>query len=64
MKDLMPWLISVAALTVFMVLVVGILNMFRDPQNPKRANVLMCWRVGLQAGAVGLFVLYLIFFGR
>ena len=64
MKDLMPWLVSTAALAVLVVLVVGILNMFRNPQNPKRANVLMCWRVGLQAGAVGLLILYLIFMGR
>ena len=57
----MPWLISFAALAPFAVLVVGIVNMFRDNQDPRRANVLMRWRVGLQAGAVALLVLFLIF---
>ena len=57
----MPWLISFAALATFAVLVVGIVNMFRDNQDPRRANVLMRWRVGLQAGAFALLVLFLIF---
>ena len=46
------------------VLVMGIVNMFRKDQNPKRANILMRWRVGLQAGAVALLVLFLIFAAR
>ena len=64
MKTLMPWLISLAALATFAVLVAGIVNMFRKTQDPKRANVLMRWRVGFQAGAVALLVLFLIFMGR
>ncbi len=64
MKTLMPWLISVAALATFAVLVAGILNMFRNTQDPKGANALMRWRLGLQAGAVALLVAFLIFMER
>jgi hypothetical protein len=64
MKEAMPWLISLAALATLAVLVIGIVNMFRKDQNPNRANVLMRWRVGLQAGAVALLVLFLIFAAR
>ena len=64
MKNLMPWLISLAALVTLAVLLAGIVNMFRKTPNPRRANVLMRWRVGLQAGAVVLLVLFLIFMDR
>ena len=64
MKTLMPWLISLAALATFAVLVAGIVNMFRKTQDPKRANALMRWRLGFQAGAVALLVAFLIFMGR
>ncbi len=64
MKTAMPWLISLAVLATVGVLVAGIVNMFRKDQNPRRANVLMRWRVGLQAAAVALLVLFLDFVGR
>ena len=64
MKAAIPWLISLAALTTLGVLVAGIVNMFRRDQNPRRANKLMRWRVGLQAAAVALLVMFLVFVGR
>jgi hypothetical protein len=64
MKAAIPWLISLAALATLAVLVGGIVNMFRKDQNPRRANKLMRWRVGLQAAAVALLVLFLVFVGR
>ena len=64
MKAVIPWLISVAALATLGVLVAGIVNMFRRDQNPRRANKLMRWRVGLQAAAVALLVIFLVFVGR
>ena len=64
MKAAMPWLISLAALATAGVLVAGIVNMFRKDQKPRRANMLMRWRVGLQAAAVALLVLFLVFVGR
>ena len=64
MKAAMPWMISLAALATLGVLVAGIVNMFRKDQSPRRANILMRWRVGLQAAAVALLVLFLVFVGR
>ena len=64
MKAAIPWLISIAALATLGVLVAGIVNMFRKNQDPRRANRLMRWRVGLQAAAVTLLVALLIFVGR
>jgi hypothetical protein len=64
MKAAMPWLISLAALVTLGVLVAGIVNMFRKDQNPRRANTLMRWRVGLQAAAVALAVAFMVFMER
>ena len=64
MKAAIPWLISLAALATAGVLVAGIVNMFRKHQDPRRANRLMRWRVGLQAAVVALLVALLIFVGR
>jgi len=57
-------MISLAALATLGVLVAGIVNMFRRDQNPRRANILMRWRVGLQAAAVALLVLFMVLVGR
>jgi uncharacterized membrane protein len=57
MKTALPWLIGAAAFFTVAVLAAGIFNMLRKGQNPKRANVLMRWRVGLQALALALLVL-------
>ncbi len=59
-----PWLITLAALATAAVLVAGIVNMFRRDHDPRRANRLMRWRVGLQAAAVTLLVALLVFVGR
>ena len=64
MKAAIPWLITLAALATAAVLVAGIVNMFRRDHDPRRANRLMRWRVGLQAAAVMLLVALLIFVGR
>jgi len=64
MQAAMPWLIAAAAFATVAVLVAGIVNMLRSQDNPKRANVLMRWRVGLQAAAVLLLVLFMLLWGR
>ncbi|HSR56011.1 MAG TPA: twin transmembrane helix small protein [Alphaproteobacteria bacterium] len=64
MKAAMPWLIGGAAVATVAVLAAGVFNMLRRKQNPRRANVLMRWRVGLQALAVALLVLMMLIFGR
>jgi uncharacterized membrane protein len=64
MQGVMPWLIIAAAFATVAVLVAGIVNMLRNKDNPKRANVLMRWRVGLQALAVLLLVLFMLIWGR
>lgn len=63
MRDALPWLIAVAALATLAVLALGIGSMFRRHHDPARANVLMRWRVGLQALTVALVVLFLILMG-
>ncbi len=57
MQAALPWLIGAAAFATVTVLAAGIFNMLRKGQDPKRANVLMRWRVGLQALALALLVL-------
>ena len=64
MEAAFPWLIAAAAFATLGVLVAGVVNMFRKNQNPRRANRLMRWRVGLQAAAVALAILFLLMMGR
>ena len=40
----------------------GVILLNKD--NPQRANVLMRWRVGLQAPAILLLVLFMLIWGR
>ncbi len=60
MNAAMPYLIAGAALAVLFVLALGLVNMFRTNADPRRANRLMQWRVGLQFLAVVLLVLFLL----
>jgi hypothetical protein len=64
MQAVMPWLIIGAGIATVAVLVAGIVNMLRSRDSPRRANVLMRWRVGLQAAAVLLLVLFMLIWGR
>lgn len=64
MEDALPWLIGLAALATLAVLALGISSMFRRRHDPARANVLMRWRVGLQAATVILLILFLILVAR
>jgi hypothetical protein len=52
-------LVGIALLAVLGVLFMGIFNMARGG-DPARSNQLMRYRVLLQAGAIGLFVLALL----
>jgi hypothetical protein len=55
----LPWLIGAALVAVVGVLFTGLITMARSGEdNRRRSNVLMRWRVGTQAGAVMLIVLY------
>ncbi|MFT5539024.1 MAG: NADH:ubiquinone oxidoreductase subunit 6 (subunit J) [Alphaproteobacteria bacterium] len=59
MQAALPFLIAAAAISVLVVLVIGIINMLRKDHNPRTSNKLMRWRVGLQLGAVLLLLLLL-----
>ncbi len=57
-ESLIKWLIYIALAGVVGALLVGVAAMFRGgPFNKKYGNVLMRWRVGLQAVVVGLLLL-------
>ena len=64
MHAILPWLIGGMAIAVFIVLIGGIINMSRKTPNPKRANLFMRWRVGLQGLALLLLILFLVLFGK
>ena len=55
----LPWLIGAAVIAVVGVLFAGLVTMARTgEENRRRSNVLMRWRVGTQAVAVFLIVIY------
>jgi hypothetical protein len=58
MPTLSGSLVGVATLLVAVVLVFGLVNMLRGG-SPSRSQMLMRWRVGLQAVAVAMIVLAL-----
>jgi hypothetical protein len=59
MQAILPFLVAGAAISVFVVLVIGVVNMLRKDHNPRTSNKLMQWRVGLQLGAILLLLLLL-----
>jgi hypothetical protein len=55
----LPWLIGAAVIAVVGVLFAGLVTMTRGgEENRRRSNILMRWRVGTQATAVVLIVIY------
>ena len=56
MPDLVPYLVPIAVLAVFAVLVGGLVNMMRGT-NHNLSQTLMRWRVGLQFIAIVIIML-------
>jgi len=56
-------LVAAAMLATLGVLLAGVVGLAREV-DPARSNVLMRWRVVLQAAALGLFLLLLALVGR
>ena len=54
----MRWVMLAAMGLVVAVLIAGVINMVRQPSNPRRSNKLMQWRVGLQFLVLMLFLVY------
>jgi hypothetical protein len=55
----LPWLIGLALVGVLGVLFAGLITMTRGgEENRRRSNLLMRWRIGTQAAAIALIVLY------
>ncbi len=59
MKVVLTMLVVLMMLGVVGVLFAGLIGMARGSGDPRRSNVLMRWRVLLQAGALLLFVVLL-----
>ncbi|WP_241771195.1 twin transmembrane helix small protein, partial [Acidisphaera rubrifaciens] len=57
MKTFLTVLIALLMLGVLGVLFAGLFGMVRGSGDPRRSNVLMRWRVVLQAGALVLFAI-------
>lgn len=65
MNGLLPVLIVAAVLATFAVLATGVISMIRGGEfNRKYANKLMQWRIIMQAVALGLVMLALLFGSR
>lgn len=59
MKTVLIILLAAAMLATLGVLLAGLIGLVRGGGNPQRSNVLMRWRVLLQAAALILFALLL-----
>ncbi len=57
METVLYHLTTVAVLAVVIVLMLGLINLFRG-KNPNLSQKLMRWRVGLQAVAIVIIVLF------
>ncbi len=58
MQGILPILLYITAAALLLVLAFGLFNMTRkDAKQASRSNILMRWRIGIQAVAVGLLVL-------
>ncbi|HUI17969.1 MAG TPA: twin transmembrane helix small protein [Alphaproteobacteria bacterium] len=63
MEKLFSWLVGIAMAAVLVVLLFGVASMFRGGEfNRKYANKLMRLRVLLQAVALLLFAIFMLFF--
>ena len=63
MERLFSWLVGIAMAAVLVVLIAGVASMFRGGEfNRKYANKLMRLRVLLQALALVLFAIFMLFF--
>lgn len=60
METLLYYGTTIAILAVFLVLVLGLLNMMKG-KSPNLSQKLMRWRVGLQFGAILLIIAYVLF---
>lgn len=55
----LPWLIGAALVAVVIILFMGLFTMAKGGERDRRySNKLMRWRVGTQATAIALLVLY------
>ena len=59
MKTVLAVLVGIMMLATLGVLVAGMVGLARGGGDPRRSNVLMRWRVILQAGTLVLFLLLL-----
>jgi hypothetical protein len=57
MKLFLMIVLGIDMLAVLGVMLVGAVGMANLSRNPQTSNKLMRWRVGLQAGAIGLVVI-------
>lgn len=58
MHGILPILLYITAAALLLVLAFGLFNMTRrDSKQASRSNILMRWRIGIQALAIGLLVL-------
>ncbi len=58
MQGILPIILYIVAAALLVVLGLGLLNLTRkDAKQASRSNILMRWRIGIQALAVGVLVL-------
>jgi len=58
MQGILPIFLYITAAALLIVLALGLFNMTRgDAKQASRSNILMRWRIGIQAVAIGLLVL-------
>jgi NADH:ubiquinone oxidoreductase subunit 6 (subunit J) len=58
MQGILPIILYIVAAALLVVLALGLLNLTRkDAKQASRSNILMRWRIGIQALAVGILVL-------
>jgi hypothetical protein len=63
MQNFFPYLVPLAVIAVFIVLLAGLWNMMRGG-NPGRSQKLMRWRVGLQFIAICVIMAAVYFAGK
>ena len=58
MQGILPIILYIVAAALLVVLALGLINLTRkDAKQASRSNILMRWRIGIQALAVGVLVL-------